>query len=144
MALTRKSWLWRIGRDDENEKINAFLDAQPNIAESMKTLVLYAQSRFGNRNITLSNIREILSKDVLLSKDGNSVANTLDHTLNNDKDKHIDNRDFIHKKDNETSNTLINDSDNTSVKEKQNSHTRNLSSQGNDTVDYSKVDITKF
>lgn len=122
MALNRKTWIWRIDRDDEQEKINAFLDAQSNIAESMKTLVIYAQSRFGNKNITLSDIREILSKEVLLSKQGKPLDNTEYNVIGNTDDNQNKNQSQNYIKKNTSNNTT----DNT------------------EQIDYSKVDVKKL
>ncbi|MDD9150429.1 MULTISPECIES: hypothetical protein [unclassified Sporolactobacillus] len=62
----RGSYLWRYDADSGvQQKINAWMDQQSNVRDSLQMLVLYFVDRFGNVNVMDYDVQKKLYADVL-------------------------------------------------------------------------------
>lgn len=62
----RSTYFWRYDRDpDVLQRINAWMDQQSNVRDSLQMLVLYFADRFGNKNVMDYKVQKQLYADVL-------------------------------------------------------------------------------
>ncbi|MGM9923927.1 MAG: hypothetical protein ACI35R_06765 [Bacillus sp. (in: firmicutes)] len=60
---TRKNVSWRVSEHPQSDQINAWLDQQKNIQDSITNIVFHMIDRFGMRNITDYDIQKQLYND---------------------------------------------------------------------------------
>lgn len=62
----RSTYFWRYdGNPDAQKRINAWMDHQGNVRDSLQMLVLYFADRFGNKNVMDYEVQKQLFADVI-------------------------------------------------------------------------------